>query len=275
MNVWVVVGTGWAALALGFAVLWAWCGRRRDVSAVDVAWAYGIGALALWYALAIDAPGARRALVAGCVLLWSLRLGTFLLRHRVLKAEGEDARYAHLRAHWGEGAQRKFFWFFQGQALADVLLCVPVVILLSANARVGLSAFEWAGAAVVVLAVVGERVADEQLRRWKADPANRGRTCRRGLWAWSRHPNYFFEWCHWLAYPVMGVPLLLDGRWGLWLATWLSALVMLALLLRGTGIPHTEKQALRSRGDDYRRYQQEVSAFVPWFPRRGGQAHAR
>jgi len=118
---------------------------------------------------------------------------------------------------------------------------------------------------------VGERLADRQLDAWKADPANQGKTCRRGLWAWSRHPNYFFEWTHWLAYPLMGGALFASGLGAWWPLTLLGPAVMLALLLRGTGIPHTERQALKSRGDDYRRYQQEVSAFIPWPPSRSRQ----
>jgi steroid 5-alpha reductase family enzyme len=92
--------------------------------------------------------------------------------------------------------------------------------------------------------------------------ANRGHTCRDGLWRYSRHPNYFFEWLHWWAY----VPLSLGAAGG-W-ATILAPLVMLFFLFCVTGIPATEAQALQSRGADYRQYQRTTSAFFPWFPRR-------
>src|SRR5262249_38496991 len=91
---------------------------------------------------------------------------------------------------------------------------------------------------------------------------NAGRTCRAGLWRYSRHPNYFFEWTHWFAYPLLAV-----GAGGVF---WLSAIgpvIMLLMLYRVSGIPFTEAQALRSRGDDYRDYQRTTSAFVPWFPK--------
>jgi steroid 5-alpha reductase family enzyme len=112
------------------------------------------------------------------------------------------------------------------------------------------------------LAVVGESIADGQLARFRADPANRGRTCREGLWRYSRHPNYFFEWIHWWAY----VPLAASSAW--WPATLAGPALMLFFILYVTGIPPTEERALLSRGDDYREYQRTTSAFFPWFPRR-------
>jgi len=103
---------------------------------------------------------------------------------------------------------------------------------------------------------------------WRADPANRGRTCRRGLWAWSRHPNYFFEWLHWWTYPLLAV----GAPWAA--ATLFAPAFMLFFLFKVTGIPATEARALVTRGDDYRRYQREVSMFVPWPPRRRAATEA-
>ena len=120
--------------------------------------------------------------------------------------------------------------------------------------------------AMAVVAVLGERVADRQLARFRSNPENKGKTCRTGLWAYSRHPNYFFEWLLWFSFPLLAVGA---GWWSA--AAWFGPLLMLTFLFRFTGIPLTERQALRSRGSDYRRYQREVSAFVPWFPK---QAHA-
>jgi steroid 5-alpha reductase family enzyme len=111
-----------------------------------------------------------------------------------------------------------------------------------------------------LIAVAGEAVADAQLAAFRADASNKGKTCRAGLWRYSRHPNYFFEWTHWLAYAVM-----LPEDW----RVWVSPALMLYFLLRVSGIPATEAQALRSRGEDYRRYQRETSMFVPWPPQTG------
>ena len=107
---------------------------------------------------------------------------------------------------------------------------------------------------------MGESLADRQLSRFRENPVNNGRVCRVGLWKYSRHPNYFFEWLHWLAYiPIaVGSPLLP--------AMALAPALMLIFILFVTGIPPIEKRAVLSRGEEYRRYQRTTSSFFPWFP---------
>jgi hypothetical protein len=100
-----------------------------------------------------------------------------------------------------------------------------------------------------------------QLKAFKADPANKGRTCRQGLWAYSRHPNYFFEWVMWLSYFLLA----LAAPYG-W-ATFYAPLLMLFFLLKVTGVKYTEEQCLRSRGEEYAKYQREVPMFIPWIPK--------
>ena len=117
------------------------------------------------------------------------------------------------------------------------------------------------GAVLWLLAVSGEALADAQLAAFQRDPANRGQVCDTGLWRTSRHPNYFFEWLTWVAYALFA----LASPWG-WLGL-IGPACILWLLLRVTGLPTTEAQSLRSRGDAYRRYQARTSAFVPWFPK--------
>jgi steroid 5-alpha reductase family enzyme len=173
----------------------------------------------------------------------------------------EDGRYRKLRRDWGPHAQAGFFLFFQAQALADVVFSIPFLIAMR-NAAPFPSAWDAAGLLVWLAAVGGETLADAQLARFRADPLHRGRTCRVGLWGWSRHPNYFFEWLHWWSYVLLaaGTP------WG-WLNLFAPAL-MLFFLFRVTGIPATEARALESRGEDYRDYQRTVSAFLPRPPKR-------
>ena len=124
-----------------------------------------------------------------------------------------------------------------------------------------LHALELAGAALWLLALGGEALADAQLAAFKRDSANKGRVCAVGLWRFSRHPNYFFEWLIWVAFFVFAL-----GSPRGWVAI-IGPASILYLLLRVTGIPLTEEQALRSKGDAYRRYQQTTSAFIPWFPK--------
>lgn len=238
-----------------FWVLWRHATRIRDASHVDVGWAAGIGFLALLCAVALPGDPARRVLVGAMGGLWSARLAWHLYADRV-RGKPEDGRYAHLRAKWGPDADRNFFWWFQLQGALDVMLALPFVALCAAPGALGLR--DGVGAVLWLIAVGGEALADSQLAAFRADAANTGKTCRAGLWRFSRHPNYFFEWTHWLAYAVM-----LPEDW----RVWASPALMLYFLLRVSGIPATEAQALRTRGEDYRRYQRETSMFVPWFPK--------
>lgn len=236
-----------------------WLQRRtRNAGYVDVAWAALMGVAALFYGAIGMGATTPRLLVAMLGGVWGFRLSLHLLA-RVLH-EAEDGRYRYLREHW-QGDQRKFLAFFLGQALLTALFSVPFLVVAS-NPVAGLTCWSLLGIALWVASVAGESIADLQLSRWRSDPANRGRTCRRGLWAWSRHPNYFFEWLHWFAYVALAV----GSPWWAW--SLLGPLLMGLSLVWVTGIPFTEAQSLRSRGDDYRAYQREVSMFFPWFPRR-------
>ncbi|MCC5834058.1 MAG: DUF1295 domain-containing protein [Opitutales bacterium] len=256
----------WAILVVSFTVLWYLGERRGNAAIVDVAWSWGLGLCVVGLALILPGELARRLLLAALLGFWGLRLGWHIFV-RLRREDGEEGRYRYLREHWGERAFFMFWVFFQVQAFSIILLAAPIAVLMAWSPG-ALGLWDFLGAVWIAGALAGEAIADRQLSVWKADSENRGKTCRRGLWAWSRHPNYFFEWCHWLGYPIIGIPLLLAGHLGAWAFLWLGPVVMLWLLLRMTGIPYTEKQALRSRGEDYARYQREVSAFVPLPPKR-------
>ena len=259
-------GVAWGVMAVVMAGLWAVQRRTRDAGVVDVGWTYGVGLSAVVLAAAVDGLPARRVLVAARVVLWSLRLGTYILRDRVLKGP-EDGRYQDLRKRWRAGFESRILVFFQAQGLLAVLFALPAgAAMLSARPALGL--VDLAAVALWLVAIGGETLADRQLAAHRADPAQAGRTCRRGLWRFSRHPNYFFEWLHWWAYALIaiGSPL--------WYVAFAGPLVMLYFILFVTGIPPTEARALASRGDDYRRYQAETPPFVPWFPRASGDVES-
>jgi len=245
---------GWGALAVLMVVLWLRQLRTRNATSVDAAWSAGMGILALTFALLADGSAARRLLVGTLAGIWAARLVWHLVIDRVL-GRPEDGRYRALRERWGPRAPLYFFIFYQGQAIIATLFAVPILAAMQGGA---LDAWAAAGALLWLCAVIGETVADRQLSRFRGDPANRVRTCRRGLWRYSRHPNYFFEWTHWFSYVLIG-----HGAW----PTWIGPVVMLLFLFRLTGIPFTEQQAIKSRGDDYRSYQRETSVFFPWFPK--------
>jgi len=232
--------------------------RTRDAGIVDFGWVSGIGLAALFYALAADGHPGRRMLMAIIACMWSFRLANYLLRDRVIRG-GEDARYANLRGHWGNRAALGFLAVFLVNGVLVALFSIPLWATATNPQPLGVLAF--AGGLVGFLAIIGERTADSQLAAWKDNPENKGKTCRAGLWRYSRHPNYFFEWVHWWAYVLMA-----GVGWRMAVAL-IGPAVMLVFLYRVTGIPYTEMQAVKSRGDDYRAYQRTTSPFFPWFPR--------
>ncbi len=252
--------TALAGLCAAFAAVYGLSRRLDNYGVVDIAWSYAFAALAAFYALAGRGWPVRRALLAAMVVVWSLRLGTHLLVRVARHHPVEDTRYAQLRRDWSANFHATMFGFFQLQAASVVLLGLAFLAA-TANPAPRLHVLEVAGALLWLLAVSGEALADAQLAAFKRDPANRGRVCAVGLWRYSRHPNYFFEWLIWVAYALFA----LASPWG-WLGL-AGPAGILYLLLRVTGIPLAEQQSLRSKGDAYRRYQDTTSAFVPWFKR--------
>jgi steroid 5-alpha reductase family enzyme len=242
------------------AVVWWIAVRIGNAGIVDIAWSLNFSVLAGLYAILGQGYLPRRLLIAGMVALWSLRLGGYLYARVMGHHPVEDGRYQKLRREWAPSANRRFLLFFQIQAVLNVILSVPILIA-CANPEPGIHPLEWAGLAIWAIALVGETVADRQLHRFRNDPANEGRTCQIGLWHASRHPNYFFEWLIWVALFVFA----LASPQGI--AVLYCPALMLFFLLRVTGIPMTEEQALKSRGDEYREYQRTTSIFVPWFRR--------
>lgn len=255
------------AISLGIVVgvmllLWLVQRRTRDAGVVDVGWSALLGILAIWYAIALNGTTPRRWIVAALAAIWSFRLASYLLVDRVMSDE-EDGRYQAIRESWRGKLQTFFFWFFQAQGLLAWLLAMVFVIAIMNPVHV----LQWtdvAGVGVWLVAVGGESLADRQLRQFRTKPENKRQVCRKGLWRYSRHPNYFFEWLHWWTYVLFAV-----GSPLVWL-TLLAPAVMLLLILKVTGIPPTEARALESRGDAYRAYQRSTSVLIPWFPKGAG-----
>lgn len=254
---------GYSLLACCFIMflVWVWSYRIGNAGVVDIFWSYNFPIIAI--ILLLLAPGfeARKQLICGMVIFHGGRLGTHLLIRVTKHLRQEEPRYAQIRKEWGDKAEAKMAGFFQVQGLSNVLLAVPFFII-TLNTTPQLNTFEYAGTALWLISVLGESIADGQLSAFKRNPENKGKVCNVGLWAYSRHPNYFFEWMIWVSYFVFA----LGSRYG-YLAI-ISPAIILYLLLKVTGIPLTEEQSIRSRGDAFREYQKRVSAFVPWFPKR-------
>ncbi len=251
-----VTGVGSAVIML---VLWAVQLRTRDAGVVDVGWAGCLGLAAAFCALTGPGDPVRRLIIGSMGALWGFRLASHLLFDRVLKGP-EDGRYRMFREKLGPRAAPVFLAFFEAQAVLVVTLSAPFVIA-SRDSGAAPAWHDWLGLAVWAAGLAGESIADAQLRAFKRRPDSGGRVCDAGLWRYSRHPNYFFEWLMWIGYATVASAAPLG-----WLA-WSAPALILVLVLRVTGIPPTEARALRSRPVEYRRYQQTTSAFFPWFPR--------
>ena len=251
-----------AAFAVALmAFIWWLALRINNLGIVDIAWSYAFAPVAAFFAATTHGNPTRCWLIAGMAALWSLRLGTHLYFRVMGHHPHEDVRYAKMREKWGANLKSQVFIFFQLQAVLIVLLSIPFLIV-CLNDRPGISWLEWLGVAIWFVALAGEGVADWQLKQFRSRPENKGRICRFGLWNYSRHPNYFFEWLVWVGFFLfaLGSPL--------GCATIYCPALMLFFLLRVTGIPLTEELSVKSKGDAYREYQRTTSAFVPWFKKK-------
>ncbi|SCM71448.1 conserved membrane hypothetical protein [uncultured Pleomorphomonas sp.] len=243
------------AMAMGAAAILA--ERTRRSGFIDGIWALSTGVAALVLILGLSVPVERPLLVSALVAIWAVRLGRHLIG-RTLRGGGDDPRYAALRREWGEAAPRRLLLFLETQAIAGWLLALSAA---AAAARAGpLGTQDGLGIAIVLIALAGEWQADRTLAAFRRDRP--GEVCDRGLWGWSRHPNYFFEWLFWVGIAVVGV----GG------AEWRTALVLVApvsiywLLVHVSGIPPLERHMLESRGEAFRAYQARVSPFFPLPP---------
>jgi len=253
--------TGAGIVCTMMLILWVIHLLIKNAAIVDAGWAAGLGLLAICYATSGPGFVTRKWMIAAMVGLWSLRLASYLLFTRVI-GKPEEGRYVQLREDWKNNIPLRFLFFFEFQALLDVALSIPF-LLACLNARTPLGPAEFVGVSIWLVAMAGEALSDQQLNSFKSNPANKGKTCDVGLWKYSRHPNYFFEWLIWVGFATFAI----TSPWGF--LGLLSPALILYFLLGVTGIPATEAQALRSRGEAYREYQLRTSAFVPWFPKRG------
>jgi steroid 5-alpha reductase family enzyme len=258
------------AIAASFSVLMAgaWIVQQRTGNSgwVDTIWTFSLGLVGVGCALwpMEGAPHtSRQWLVAALVAIWSLRLGV----HIAIRSAGisDDPRYADFAREWGADSPRRMFIFLQNQGLGSIPLAFAIFVAAHMPGD-GLRLADYLGALILLTGIAGEALADAQLNAFRTDPANKGRVCDIGLWRWSRHPNYFFEWFGWLAYPVIGISYgdPLSYPWGF--AAVLAPIFMYWILVHVTGIPPLEAQMLRSRGDRYRDYQSRTSRFFPWLP---------
>jgi len=245
-----------AAMLVVMVAAWAYGLTVKNGGWTDVFWTWGSGAVLAAAALLATGPdgiGPRNMLIAALMAIWTLRLGLYLTPR--VATHAEDPRYAQFRT--AKNYPLTMLWVTLPQAPATALLGLSVVLAAQAPGPLGLR--DGLAVALFAAAIVGEYVSDEQMRRFRADPTNKGKVIETGLWAWSRHPNYFFQWLGWLAYPVIALD---PARPITWLSLAAPA-VMYALLRYVSGVPPLEAAMLKSRGEVFRDYQRRVSVFFP------------
>ena len=256
-NVWQAT----AALTLA-AVLLLWLVSivRRDASIVDPFWGPGFVIIATTAYMVGAGFEPRRLLITSMVAVWGLRLGLHLLARNL--HEGEDRRYAAMRSYWGTS----FWWVSLGtvfllQGVLMWIISLPIQVVAVASTPTGLRPLDIVGISLWAVGMLFEAVGDRQLRRFKANPDNKGKVLDHGLWAYTRHPNYFGNAMIW--WGIFAVAAAVPG--GAW--TVFSPLLMTFFLVKVSGVAMLERD-IAERRPAYRDYIERTSAFVPLPPRR-------
>lgn len=252
------------AIGLSLAMAGAWGVQRvTGLSGwIDTIWSLAVGLGGIAAALFAHGDFGRRMAVLVLIAAWASRLASHIGSRT--HGGGEDPRYAKFIKEWGDSAAWRLFVFLQIQALAAFIL-VLAVYLAATNDTPFPRLLDGFAILVAIVALTGEAISDRQLARFRRTPEAKTEVCEVGLWRYSRHPNYFFEWLFWCAWPIFALSAF-PWTW----ASLLAPVLMYWLLVHVSGIPPLEEHMLRSRGDKFRVLQNRVNAFFPG-PRQNGE----
>lgn len=258
VNFFTLLGASVFVSFLLMTALWVVYYFKKNAGIIDLGWAAGFIILAWIFVLLGDGYFFKKIILALLITIWSGRLLGHLYK-RFMQTQ-EDPRYVEIRNNFrGNNTDVKIYGMYLLQAFLLVVLSIPFIIL-NTNAQPGWQFEETFGIILWAIGVLGEAFADYQLMIFKQNPENANKVCRQGLWRFSRHPNYFFEWVTWIGFFFFILPT----PWGFFAL--IGPAVMLLLLLKISGIPLAEAQAIKSKGTEYEKYQKTTSAFLPWFP---------
>lgn len=237
-------------------VMWVLYRILKNPSVVDVSWSVGLMVSGLMY-LGFAGLTIRTIIIAALLIAWALRLALYLWYTRIRQGH-IDKRYLGLSADWKISHALGFYLNFQLQGLLIVMIS-SVFWVISQSQISHITIMDGVAAFIIVLGIIGESVADLQLQKFKSQ--HQGQVCRMGLWRFSRHPNYFFDWLSFLGFALLGI----QSPMGL--LSILSPVMLYVIFTRITG-PMTEKGSIQSKGDKYIQYQRQTSMFFPWFHHR-------
>lgn len=246
------------ALGLSLAMIAAWAVQHRTGASgwIDTIWSFAVGIGGIVAIVIADGTQERRLAAFLLVAVWSIRLGSHIGSRT--KGGGEDPRYAKLVEEWGDNASKRLFLFLQIQALAGFILVLAIYLAAFSPASFPHS-LDLIAVVIGLLAIAGEALSDRQLARFRKKPEAKTEVCEEGLWRYSRHPNYFFEWLYWCSWPLLALTGPSPFAW----AALLAPALMYWLLVHASGIPPLEEHMLRSRGEKFRALQRRVNAFFP------------
>ena len=244
-----------AMIAFGFAMV------MKKMSFMDLLWTLGLAlGTSLTFVLEWDETSLnlRSWITLLLILAWSIRLGYHLFRSRILSSS-EDSRYISLIKYSGRAWKFVFFILFIVQVLLIITFLIPIKIALLFNEQ-SLSIFDLLGFFIGLCALFGEGISDAQLRNFRAKRENKGLVFKKGMWRYSRHPNYFFEWLFWWSFVFLSVG---SSSFTITLS---GPLLMYIFLRYISGVPFSEISSLESKGEAYKKYQSETSIFFPKYP---------
>ena len=261
--VWSLLVTNAVILVLCFVLLWALCLKGKDVTPVDSFWAFGMVVMAISSYFLADGLQERKLLLLGLCALWGIRLGSYMLWR--WRDHGSDRRYVALlgKAEAQRGwsfAKASALLVFATQAPLLFIVCLPVQLGQIAS-QPPLGVLAWVGAAVSLFGIAFETIGDAQLVRFKRDPANQGQVMTRGLWRYTRHPNYFGDACAWWGMYLIAA----ETGPGLW--SFIGPALLTWTLMKWSGAPTVERKMTKTK-PGYADYIARTSGFVPWPPKR-------
>lgn len=254
-----MIGASFLLVQIMMFILWLIYYQRGNAGIVDIGWAVGFILTTVAYFFLGYGSLFKTLVLLIMVILWAGRLAYHLYRR--YSNGKEDERYTELRERWGASQYThfRFLILFVFQGVLITVLSLPF-LLVSCCPQPVWTGWEVFGIFLWAVGLAGEYFADEQLHQFKE--SGKPGVCNIGLWNYSRHPNYFFEWIVWLGFAFYAFPTTAG------LLAFISPVIMYYLLRHVSGVPLTEAHLLRTKGEDYKQYQAKTSEFYPWFPKR-------
>ncbi|WP_115712514.1 DUF1295 domain-containing protein [Legionella sainthelensi] len=245
-------------LFLQMSFMWGLYRILKNPSVVDVSWSLGLMVSGLIY-LGVTSLSFRTLIIGILLVLWALRLAFYLWYTRI-RTGHVDKRYIDLSVNWKINPSLGFFINFQLQGML-ILIISSVFFLISQSGLTHITLLDSLAFCIIAVGIMGETLADMQLHRFKMQ--HKGEVCHIGLWSYSRHPNYFFDWLSWMGFALFAIQ---SNAGYLCL---LSPLMLYVIFTHITG-PLTERGSIQSRGQKYIEYQKQTSMFFPWFKKKSG-----